>query len=254
MFIPIILILFYILKNGLSIVSLNFLISLPKPVGVSGSGIGNAIVGTIILIIIASFISIPLGIITGIYIVEHSNSRISKILILALDILQGAPSIILGLVAYLWIVLPMKRFSALAGGVALSFIMLPLIIKSTQESLNLIPFNLREASYALGVPHYRTILKVIVPAGLNGIITGILIGISRIIGETAPLLFTAFGNKYFNINPLKPVDSLPHIIFNYAISPFEDWHRVAWGTSFVLIIIVLSINLISRWVISKWKT
>jgi phosphate transport system permease protein len=147
----------------------------------------------------------------------------------------------------------MKHFSALSGGIALAIMMLPVIIKSTEETVNLIPESLKEASLALGVPYYKTILFVILPSGLSGILTGILIGISRIAGETAPLLFTAFGNPYMNLNIFKPVESLPHLIYNYAKSPFSEWHQKAWAASFVLILMVFTLNILSKWVIRKWK-
>lgn len=251
--VPLFFILFHLIKNGLSSLNIEFLFNLPKPIGEEGGGIANAIVGTFILILISSFLSIPLGISAGIFMAENRNSKLCKIINLLVEILQGVPSIVLGIVAYLWVVKPMKHFSALSGGIALAIMMLPVIIKSTEETINLIPESLKEASLALGVPYYKTILFVILPSGLSGILTGILIGISRIAGETAPLLFTAFGNPYMNLNIFKPVESLPHLIYNYAKSPFSEWHQKAWAASFVLILMVFTLNILSKWVIRKWK-
>jgi phosphate transport system permease protein len=250
---PLFLILFYLIKNGISSLNFNFLFNLPKPVGEKGGGIANAIVGTFILILISSFLSIPVGILAGIYLSENKDKNLTKILSLLIDILQGIPSIVFGIVAYLWIVRPMKHFSAFSGGVALSIMMLPGIIKSTEETLSLIPQSLKEASLSLGVSYYKTLLFVILPSGLSGIVTGILIGISRIAGETAPLLFTAFGNPYINLNIFKPVEALPHLIYNYAKSPFPEWHQKAWAASFILILIVFILNFFSKWVVKRWK-
>lgn len=250
-FLPLFLIIVYITKKGLSVINIKFLTELPVPVGEIGGGIFNGIIGTLIVIIIASILAIPVGIFAGVFISEYKNTKIAKLVLVAVEILQSIPSIVIGIVAWIWIVLPMKHFSAFAGGVALCFMMLPVIVKSTEETLNLVPHSLKEASYALGVPYHKTILKVIIPAGLNGIITGILMGIARIAGETAPLLFTAFGNPYLNFNIFKPVDTLPLLIFNYATSPYEQWHNLAWGISIVLVFIIFFINFGLRTFISK---
>lgn len=251
--IPLFIILYYIAKNGISSINWQFLTSLPKPAGEIGGGISNAIVGTIILIIISCILSIPLGIFTGIYLSENRKGKFPYIVRLCVEVLQGVPSIVIGIIAYLWIVVPMKTPSALSGGIALSIIMLPTIVRTTEETLKLVPYSLKEASLALGVPYFRTILKVILPAGVSGITTGILLSISRIAGETAPLLFTAFGSDFMNINILKPINSLPHIIFKYATSPYNEWISLAWGTAFILAILVLSLNLIAKLVARKWK-
>lgn len=250
---PLFLIFYYILEQGLSVINWDFLIHVPKPVGETGGGVANAIVGTILLIFIACCLALPAGITTGVYLSEHKRSHLAYWVRLGVEIIQGTPSIVIGVIAYIWIVKPTAGFSALSGGVALSLMMLPLVIRSTEETLSLIPNDLKEASLALGVPYYRTIIKVALPAGLSGIITGILLSISRIAGETAPLLFTAFGNPYMNLNILKPVDSLPHIIYNYAISPYPEWHQLAWAASLILIIMVLLLNLSIRLLVSKWK-
>ncbi len=250
---PLIFIFIYIIKNGISSINWEFLVNLPRPVGEPGGGIVNAIVGTLLLITIASFFSIPFGITTGLYLYENSKGKLYQIVSICVDLLQGIPSIVIGIVSYLWIVKPMGRFSAFSGGVALSFLMLPVIIRSTEETLKMIPESLKEASLALGVSYYRTILRVILPAGLGGILSGTLVGIARIAGETAPLLFTAFGNPFMNFNIFKPVEAIPHIIFNYAKSPFPEWHTKAWGASFVLLLIVFILNLLTRLVSKKWK-
>lgn len=251
--IPLILILFHILKNGISSINLSFIFNLPKPVGEAGGGIINAIVGTLILIAISSSFSIPFGVIVGIYLYENREKRLSNWVSIMVDILQGVPSIVIGIIAYLWIVRPMGHFSALSGGIALGLMMLPVIIKSTEETLKMIPETIKEASLALGASYYKTILKVVLPAGLSGIATGVLLSVARIAGETAPLLFTAFGNPFLNFNIFKPIESLPHLIFNYAKSPFSDWHTKAWGASFILILIVFTLNITSRWVTKRWK-
>jgi phosphate transport system permease protein len=169
------------------------------------------------------------------------------------DVLQGIPSIVLGIIIYLWIVRPTGHFSALSGSIALAIMMLPPIIKSTEETLKLIPDTLKEASLSLGVPYYKTILKVVLPMGLSGILSGSLLSISRVAGETAPLLFTAFGNPFVNTNILKPMSSLPLLIFNYAGSAYEDWHKLAWGASFVLIMLILFLNIVTKIFERRWK-
>jgi len=250
---PLFLILFYILKNGLSSLNWEFLIELPKPVGEAGGGIANAIVGSFLLVIIASLPAVPIGITVGVYLSEHKEGELSYLVRLAVEVLQGTPSIVVGIIAYLWLVIAMGGFSALSGGIALGIMMLPVIVRATEETLKLIPDTLKEASLALGVPYYRTILKVILPAGLSGIITGILISVARIAGETAPLLFTAFGNAFMNVNVIKPVNALPLLIYNYATSPYPEWHSVAWGASCVLVGLVLTLNVVTRIIARRWK-
>jgi phosphate transport system permease protein len=250
---PLIFILYHLFKNGISSINWEFLIHLPKPVGESGGGISNAIIGTAILIIMACIFSVPLGVTAGIYLSENQKKILSYGLTLSAEILQGIPSIVIGIIAYVWIVSPIGTFSALSGGAALAIMMLPVIIKTTEETLILIPYSLKEASLALGVPYYRTIIKVILPAGLSGIATGILLAIARVAGETAPLLFTAFGNPFMNFNILKPVNAMPLLIFNYARSPYPAWLSLAWGASLVLIIFILLLNLSARLVTRRWK-
>lgn len=250
---PLLLILYYITRNGIAVINWEFLTQLPRPVGEAGGGVFNAVIGTGMLIILSSILSIPFGITTGIYLSERSEGKIANIVRLCVVVLQGTPSIVIGIVAYIWVVAPFQGFSAISGGVALSIMMLPVIIKSTEETLKLMPYHLKEASLALGVPYYKTILKVILPTGLSGILTGILLSVARITGETAPLLFTAFGNQFMNWNLFKPIDSLPYRIFYYAMSPYPEWHTFAWGASFILVVVVLGFNLIARGVALKWK-
>jgi len=253
MIMPLLFIIFYIFKNGFAVINWSFLTSLPKPVGESGGGIANAIVGTGLLISLASLLAIPLGIAAGIYLSEHRSGRLPAAVRLCMEILQGVPSIVIGIIAYAWVVTMMGSFSALSGGVALAIMMLPVIVRSTEETLRLIPESLREASLALGVPYSRTIIKVVVPAGLTGILTGILLGIARIAGETAPLLFTAFGSPFMNCNLFKPADSLPLLIFNYATGPYPEWHAIAWGASCVLVMLVLGLNIFAKVIAQRWK-
>jgi phosphate transport system permease protein len=251
--VPMFLILFMITKNGISVIRWEFLTQLPNPVGEAGGGIANAILGTLWLILLSFLFSVPLGVFAGIYLSENRGGKLAYLGRLSIEILQGIPSIVIGIIAYVWVVMPMGSFSALSGGVALGIMMLPVIVMATEETLRMVPESLREASMALGVPYSRTIMKVILPAGLSGILSGILLGIARVAGETAPLLFTAFGSPFMNLNILKPINTLPLTIFNYATSPYPEWHALAWGASFVLIAFVLGLNLITKVVAKKWK-
>ncbi len=251
--VPMFMILFLITKNGISVVNWEFLSQLPKPVGEIGGGISNAIFGTLWLIVLSFIVSVPVGIFAGIFLSEYRGGKVAYLTRLSIEILQGIPSIVIGIIAYVWVVMPMGSFSALSGGVALGIMMLPVIVMATEETLKLVPDSLREASLALGVSYPRTIMKVILPAGLSGILSGILLGIARVAGETAPLLFTAFGSPFMNQNILKPINSLPLTIFNYATSPYPEWHTLAWGASFVLIAFVLGLNLITKLVTKRWK-
>lgn len=250
---PLLLILLRIFKEGISAINWDFFVNLPKPVGELGGGIANALTGSFLIILVSSIIAIPLGVFIGIHLSENSKTRLSYWALLSVDVLQGIPSIVIGIIIYLWVVKPFGGFSALSGSIALSLIMLPSIIKSTEETLKLIPDSIKEASLSLGVPYYRTILKVILPSGITGILAGAILSIARVAGETAPLLFTAFGNPFMNGNMLKPMSSLPAIIFNYAISPYEDWHKLAWGASFILILIILILNIITKIAQAKWR-
>lgn len=250
---PLLLILFYIFRQGVSAINWHFLTNLPKPVGEVGGGVSNALVGSVLILLVACILAIPIGIIIGIYLSEDKESKLAYYARLSVDVLQGIPSIVIGIIIYEWVVRPMGGFSGFSGSIALALMMLPSIIKATEETLKLLPESLKEASLALGVPYYKTILKVIVPTGLSGITTGVILSISRVIGETAPLLFTAFGNHFMNTNILKPMSSLPLIIFNYATSPYDDWHQLAWGASLLLILMILFLNIITKIVQRKWK-
>jgi phosphate transport system permease protein len=250
---PLLLILFYIFRQGIAAINWNFLTNLPKPVGETGGGVSNALVGSIIILLVSCIVAIPAGIIIGIYLSEETKSKLAYYCRLAVDVLQGIPSIVIGIIIYEWIVRPLGGFSAFSGSLALALMMLPSIIKSTEETLKLLPESLKEASLALGVPYYKTILKVIVPTGISGITTGVILSISRVIGETAPLLFTSFGNPFMSTNIFKPMSSLPLIVFNYATSPYEEWHQLAWGASMLLILMILFLNIITKIVQRKWK-
>ncbi len=243
---PLFHILYGVFKQGLGALSLEFLTHLPKPPGEEGGGIGNALAGTLLLAALASLMAVPVGILCGVYLSEYARGRFGEMVRISADVLQGVPSIVLGIVAYIWVVRPMGHFSAFSGAVALAIMMLPVIVRSTEEILKMVPETLREASLALGVNYWRTVIKVVIPTGLVGITTGILLSLARIMGETAPLLFTAFGNPFWNLNPAQPVEALPLVVFKYAISPYEEWIRQAWGASLVLTLLVLILNLSAR--------
>lgn len=248
---PLLFILFYIVKHGSASFSWGFFTQTPVQVGETGGGVSNAIIGTLMLIGTASVFAIPLGILIGIYLSENRQSKVAEFTRLCVDTLQGVPSIVMGIIAYAWIVMPMGGFSAFSGGVALAIMMLPIVTKSTEETLILVPDSLKEASLALGVPYHSTILKVVLPAGKSGIMSGILLGVARVSGETAPLLFTAFGNPFMATNLFKPVNSLPLLIFNYATSPYEDWQTLAWGASLLLVLFVLSLSILAKVMVKK---
>ena len=250
---PLLLVLYRIFKEGINAINWSFLVNLPKPVGETGGGIANAIVGSALIIVVASVIAIPFGVSIGIYLSEYRKSKLAYWVALSVDVLQGIPSIVIGIIIYLWVVKTMGGFSAFSGSLALSLIMLPSIIKSTEETLKLIPDSLKEASLSLGVPYYRTILKVILPSGISGILSGTILSVSRVAGETAPLLFTAFGNPFMNSNLMKPMSSMPAVIFSYAISPYEDWQKLAWGAAFILISVILLLNIITKIAQQRWR-
>ncbi|HEX8474086.1 MAG TPA: phosphate ABC transporter permease PstA [Pyrinomonadaceae bacterium] len=236
-----ILILGYIAWQGVSSLSLQFLIDTPKPVG-EGGGIGNAILGTLILLALASAIGLPLGIATGIYLSEFGRGQFAGLVRFIADTLTGVPSIVTGVFIYTLIVLPMKQFSALAGGVALAVIMIPIVTRTTEEMLRLVPTSLREGALALGAPQWRVTTGVVLPAAASGIATGAMLAVARVSGETAPLLFTAFGSRFFNVYLDQPIASLTVQIFNYAVSPYDEWHAQAWAATLVLMTLILVIN------------
>jgi len=250
--VPLLAILTYIIRAGITKVNWNFLTNVEKPVGEVGGGVAHALMGSMLIILAASVIAIPVGILCGIYLSENKSSRLAYWSRLCVDILQGVPSIVIGIVAYIWIVKPLG-YSAFSGSMALSIMMLPIIIRSTEETLKLLPDTLREAGYALGMPFHRVVLKVIVPCGISGILSGVMLSIARIAGETAPLLFTAFGYQFFSTNMTKPMETLPHLIFKYAITPYKDWQDLAWGASCILLIWVLALNIFTKLITRKWK-
>ena len=251
--IPLIFILIFIIRAGITKINWHFLVNVPKPVGETGGGIANALLGSIIIIAVASLIAVPIGILAGIYLSENRKSRLAYWCRLCVDILQGVPSIVIGIVAYFWLVKPLGGFSALSGSAALAIMMLPIVVRSTEETLKLLPDSLKEAAFALGMPFHRVIFKVIVPVGISGILSGVMLSIARITGETAPLLFTAFGNPYLSASLTKPMQSLPLLIFNYATSPYNDWHDLAWGASLILLLWVLLLNIFTKLITRKWK-
>lgn len=250
---PLLAILFYIIKEGVTKINWHFLTNIPKPVGEVGGGIANALLGSFLIVLVASVIAIPIGILCGIYLSENKTSKLAYWSRLAVDILQGIPSIVIGIVIYFWLVKPLGGFSALSGSIALAIMMLPILVRSTEETLKMLPSSLKEAALALGMPYHRVMLKVILPCGISGILSGIMLSIARVAGETAPLLFTAFGNPFLSTNMLRPMQSLPLLIFNYATSPYDDWHDLAWGASMVLLIWVLLLNIITKITTRKWN-
>jgi len=250
--IPLIIILLYIIKQGAGQINWNFLTSIPAPVGEKGGGISNALLGSFLIVAMASIMSIPIGLFAGIYLSENKSTRLTYYSSLCVDVLQGVPSIVIGIVVYFWIVKPSGTFSAISGSFALAIMMLPILIRSTEQTLNLLPDTIKEAAMSLGVPYHRVILKVILPCGFTGIFSGVMLSISRIAGETAPLLFTAFGSPYLSAAIRKPMQSLPLLIFNYATSPYDEWHNLAWGASFILLTFVLLLNLITKQITRKW--
>jgi phosphate ABC transporter, permease protein PstA len=244
--IPLALILFYVVEQGFSSLNWDFFTKMPKPVGETGGGMANAILGTLMLMAIASVLAIPVGLIAGVYLSEYGRTAFATLVRFTADVLNGIPSIVIGIFAYGLAVLPVHRFSALAGGLALGFMMLPIIARTTEELLNLVPASLREGSLALGATRAQAAFGVMVPAALPGIMTGILLAIARIAGETAPLLFTSFNNRFFTTRLDQPIASLTVQVFTYAISPYEDWHRQAWAGALVLVAVVFVFSVLAR--------
>ena len=249
--IPLAMILFYVIKEGAGSLNLDFFTKMPKPVGESGGGMANAIAGTLILIGIAALFGVPIGCICGIHLAEYPGTKFSSVVRFAADVLNGVPSIVIGIFAYGLVVLPVKRFSALAGGVALGLLMIPIVVRTTEELIRLVPGNLREGALALGATRARAVFTVIVPAALPGIITGVVLALARIAGETAPLLFTSFNNRFFSASLTQPISSITVQVFTYAISPYEDWHRQAWAGALVLVTIVLVCSMAARYAAAR---
>ena len=244
----------YLVYHGGSSINWNFFTKLPVPVGEIGGGMANAIVGSAKLLLLASLLGVPIGFFGGIYLAEFSNSSIAFVVRYAADLLNGVPSIVIGIFAYALVVLPFKHFSTLAGAFTLGVMMIPITLRSTEEFLHAVPRALREGSMALGASRWRTIMSVVVPAAYRGIMTAILLALARVAGETAPLLFTAFGNRYWSPGVSQPTASLPVMIFTYAISPYDDWHRQAWAAGLVLLALILIVNIFARAIVSRGGT
>ena len=237
---PLIAIFAYLVIKGVGSINLSFLTQTPKPPGEAGGGMANAIAGSVLILGIASLLGVPVGIGAGIYLSEFGRNRFGDTVRFVSDVLNGVPSIVIGIVAYALVVLRQKHFSALAGGAALAIMMIPTITRTTEEMLLLVPGALREAAYGLGVPRWRTTLSIVLRTATSGVITGVMLAFARVAGETAPLLFTAFGNQFWNWKLDQPTAALPLQIFTYAISPYDDWHRQAWAGALVLIVLIVA--------------
>jgi phosphate transport system permease protein len=240
-----VLILAYISWRGVGSLSWQFLVDSPRPVG-EGGGIGNAILGSLVLLALSSAMGLPIGIAVGVYLSEVGHGRFASGIRFIVDTLTGIPSIVTGVFVYAIVVLPTKHFSALSGGIALALVMIPIVARTTEEMLNLVPHSLREGALALGAPQWRVTLGVVLPAAASGIATGAMLAIARVSGETAPLLFTAFGSRFFSYYLDQPIASLTVQIYNYAISPYDEWHAQAWAATLVLVTLILGINIVVR--------
>jgi phosphate transport system permease protein len=243
---PLALVFWHLLRNGASSINLDFFTKLPKPVGEVGGGMVNAIVGSLELLGLASVVGIPIGVLGGVYLAEYGSARGNAMLRFVADVLNGVPSITWGVVVYGLVVLPFKGFSAYAGGLALGLMMIPLIMRTTEEVLLLVPNGYREAALALGISRWRTIVSIVMKTATKGIVTAVLLALARVAGETAPLLFTAFGNRFWNHSLHEPIAALPLQVFTYAISPYDDWHRQAWAGALVLLAGIFLINILVR--------
>ncbi len=241
----------YLVWHGGRALSVDFFTKLPKPVGESGGGMANAIVGSAKLLLLASLIGLPIGFFSGVYLAEFGGRRFPFLVRYTTDLLNGVPSIVIGIFAYTIVVLPMRHFSTLAGGIALGIMMIPIAVRSTEEFLRAVPNSLREAAMALGASRWRTITTVVIPAAVRGIVTGVMLDLARVAGETAPLLFTAFSNRFWSPGWNQPTASLPVMIFTYAVAPYEDWHRQAWAAGLVLLGLVLLTNVAGRAILSR---
>ncbi len=245
-FIPLTSVLYLVISKGAAGLSWDFFTALPKPVGEPGGGIGNALVGTLYMVGLACVFGLPVGVGAGVFLAERGDGTVGRTVRFIAEVLSGVPSIVIGIVAYAMVVVPMHHFSALAGSVALAIMMVPYLAISTEELIRVVPDSLREASLALGVTNWRTSLLVILRTAMAGVVTACLLAVARVAGETAPLLFTALNNQYWNVSPSQPTASLTVAIYNYAISPYEDWHAKAWTAALVLLMLVGVLNLASR--------
>lgn len=244
--VPLALVLFFVVSQGVQAINVDFFTRMPTPVGETGGGMANAIVGTLILCGIGALLAIPIGVLSGIYIAEYPGSRMAATVRFAADTLNGVPSIVIGIFVYAIAVLPVKHFSALAGGLALGVMMIPIITRTTEELLRLVPMSLREGALALGATRGRAVMTVVLPAALPGIVTGIVLALARIAGETAPLLFTAFNNRFWSTSLSEPIGSLTVQVYTYAIAPYDDWHRQAWAGALVLVLMILACSILAR--------
>ncbi|MET0399954.1 MAG: phosphate ABC transporter permease PstA [Longimicrobiaceae bacterium] len=247
--VPLVLILFHLLRAGVSSVNPAFFTRLPAPVGETGGGMGNAILGTVFLVGLAAALGLPVAIGAGLFLAEAEGSRFAGVVRFLTDVMNGIPSIVVGIFVWAWVVVSMGHFSALAGGIALAIMLLPMVTRTTEEMIRLVPRELREGGLALGFTRWRTTLGIVLPAARSGILTGVLVSLARVAGETAPLLFTAFVNPYWGWRLDEPIAALPVQIFQYATSPFEEWHRLAWAAALVLIGLVLAVSLTARFLI-----
>lgn len=251
--VPLALILFYVVQQGISSVSLDFFREVPKPVGEPGGGMANSIAGSLIVVGLGAAFAIPVGVMSGVYAAEYAGTRLASVARFAADTLNGVPSIVIGVFVYGVAVLPFRRFSALAGGLALGIMMIPLIMRTTEELLRLVPVSLKEGALALGATRAKAVFSVVLPAALPGIMTGILLALSRIAGETAPLIFTAFNNSFFSTDVSQPISTLTVQIYTYAVAPYADWHRQAWAGALVLVTIVLVCSLLARFATARME-
>ncbi|HET9327901.1 MAG TPA: phosphate ABC transporter permease PstA [Candidatus Eisenbacteria bacterium] len=248
---PLALILYHVLRLGLPGMTAEFFFNLPKPVGETGGGVANAIVGTALMVLLGTGLSVPIGVGAGLFLAEHGNGRLGTLVRTTADVLSGVPSIVIGVAAYGLVVVPMGHFSGLAGGVALAIIMLPTIVRSTEEVVRLVPRSYREAALALGAPRWRVIQQVVLPAAAPAVLTAVLLALARAAGETAPLLFTALGSRFWSLSLTQPMASLPVYIFDYARAPYDDWNRQAWSAASVLLVLVTLVSALVRFTVRR---
>jgi phosphate transport system permease protein len=248
------LILGYTLARGIAFLNVDFLTHAAKPVGETGGGMRNEIIGTLVLVVLGASFALPVGLMAGIFLSEYGSPKLAAAVRFMADILAGVPSIVVGVFAYAVLVRTMRSYSALSAGVALAIIMIPVVARTAEESLRLVPNSMREAALALGITRWRTVVGVIVPGAMTGIVTGVMLGVARIAGETAPLIFTALGSQFGFQGLLKPIGGLPLQIYNYALSPYQDWQRQAWAGAFLLVLLVLGISILVRWISNRRGT
>lgn len=241
----------YLFIHGAKSLNLNFFTKLPTPVGETGGGMANAIIGSAKLLLLATTLGVPIGFLGGVYLAEFGGTQFSFVVRYVTDLLNGVPSIVMGIFAYALIVVPQKHFSTFAGGVALGIMMIPIAIRSSEEFLRAVPLSLREGAMALGASKSMAIWTVVIPAAKAGIITGIMLNLARVAGETAPLLFTAFGNRFWSHGWSEPTAALPEMIYRYSVAPYEDWHQQAWSAGFVLLALILGVNIVARMILSS---